>query len=619
MTRVDEFNSFYSSSFDQALQVTYAVSGDRQVALEATVDAYRRAWRDWSKIRDHHPLGYVRNEAWKLTALSRGTHPLRRKHEEDSDTQLLDALAELSIDDRRLIVLMTLGNTDLEEASREVGVPAEEGIESVTTALASLETALRQSLDTIERRMHALASATESLEVPDSVTVRTAARRGRQRNTVLLVAAAVAIILGGGLVATDGDALASRGALPHREKIGDERADVLLDAEKIDAGNLLSAAQVSTLDPATTWKVDNTDENVDNTTPYATCPTKRYADKDPLKVFVRTFAGAGVTAERVAQAIEVSRSDAIAERTYRRLVQWYSDCEHPRVQLVAAYTVQRPFGDFQILRLRSHRSPERTFTVGFSHSGTITSTLVHEADGTKGPSVQAFARTLNESVAKVCKDSGGECADAIQVMRTDPPPTSEAPSFLGIVDLPPIGDIDKVWAAAPVSAKPNPAATQCDRADFTGKTVQRADARIYVLYQATTLPKQFGVAETVGRFSSPKAAKAFVKKVSARLDSCSDDNLSAKVDQHESFKQGDFSGESWRVGLEVTKGQRTHYRTSLVVRGSDVAQVTFTPAGRYDMSKAAFNTVATRVATRLRYAQMTAPSSPDPGRAQQAR
>ena len=125
MTRVDEFNSFYSSTFSDAVQVTYAVCGDRQVAFEATVDAYRRAWRDWTKIRDHHPLGWVRNEAWKLTALSRGTHPLRRKHEEDSDTQLLEALAELSVDDRRLIVLMTLGNTDLEEASREVGVPAE--------------------------------------------------------------------------------------------------------------------------------------------------------------------------------------------------------------------------------------------------------------------------------------------------------------------------------------------------------------------------------------------------------------------------------------------------------------------------------------------------------------
>src|SRR3954447_7224507 len=206
MTRVDEFNSFYSSTFSEAFRVTYAVSGDRNVAYEATVDAYRRAWRDWSKIRDRHPLGYLRNEAWKLTALSRGTHPLRRKHEQDSDTQLLNALGELSVDDRRLIVLMTLGNTDLEEASREVGLPAEEGIESVTNALGSLERAMSQTIDQIERRMHNLGSTTDEFEPPPSATVRTAARRGQRRNTVLLVAAAVALIIGGGFVVTDGDA-----------------------------------------------------------------------------------------------------------------------------------------------------------------------------------------------------------------------------------------------------------------------------------------------------------------------------------------------------------------------------------------------------------------------------
>ena len=76
MTRVDEFTSFYEATSATCLRAVYAMCGDRQVAQEATVDAYRRAWRDWSKIRQRDPLAYVRTEAWKLTALSRGTHPL---------------------------------------------------------------------------------------------------------------------------------------------------------------------------------------------------------------------------------------------------------------------------------------------------------------------------------------------------------------------------------------------------------------------------------------------------------------------------------------------------------------------------------------------------------------
>jgi hypothetical protein len=604
MTRVDEFDSFYSSTHAEVVQVTYAVCGDRQVALESTVDAYRRAWRDWSKIRDRNPLSYVRNEAWKVTSLHRGTHPLRRRHEEDSDTALLEALHELGVDDRRLIVLMTLGNTDLEEASREVDVPAEEGIENVTTALATLEQKLDQSIDEVERRMHALSAVTDTLEVPTPGTIRSAAKRGRQRNTVLLVVAAVVLILGGGMVATDGDALASNEALPAREKIGAEHPDVILDAQKIDAGNLLSSAQVGRLDPKQTWKVESTDENVANTTPYSTCPTKRYADKDPLKVFVRTYT-AGTRSERVAQAIEVSRSDKIATETYKRLVQWYADCEHPRVELVAAYTVKREFGDFQILKLRSHREPERTLTVGFSHSGTITSTLVHEVDGKEGPTVETFAKTLNDSVEKVCKDSGGQCSDAIEVTRTDPPPTSDAPSFLGIVDLPPVADIDKVWAAASASPKPNPAMTQCDKADFSVKAVKRSAARIYVLYRASELPQEFGVAETTGTFSTARKAKSFVKGIKGRIDSCSKDTLSAKVDQHRTIETDQFTGDVWRVGFELDdkKSTKVYYRTAIVRRGKHVAQVTFTPAGRYDISQKEFAQVATRAATRLKYAK----------------
>ncbi len=602
MTRVDEFNSFYSSTFSDALQVTYAVCGDRQVAFEATVDAYRRAWRDWSKIRDRHPLSYVRNEAWKLTSLSRGTHPLRRRHEEDSDTALLTALHDLSIDDRRLIVLMTLGNTDLEEASREVGLPAEEGIENVTTALTQLESVLGEGIDAIERRMHGLATVTASLEVPSAAAVRSAAKRGRQRNTILLVAAAIALIVSGGFVATDGDALATSADLPRREKIGAERVDVVLDSAKIDADNLLAADQLTTLDPTRTWTAEGTDENIANTTPYATCPTKRYADSNPVKVFVRTFASDGLGNARVAQAIEVSRSDEVAAKAYQRLVQWYSDCEHPRVQLVAAYTVKRPFGDFQILSLRSHREPERTFTVGFSHSGTITSTLVHEVDGAEGPSIEAFAKTLNDSVSKVCKDSGGECSKKIEVTQTDPPPTTESPSFLGIVDLPPVADINSVWAAAPFSAQTNPAATQCDLATYTSDSVAAADSRVYVPYQAPDLPKEFGVAETVAKFTSIDKAKAFVTKVTQRIDTCTDRIPTAEVDQRRKFRVLPASGVVWRMSFEVAGDKLVYFRTAIIRRGTNVAQVTFTPSGKYDLGEAEFNRLAERAATRLEYA-----------------
>ena len=602
MTRVDEFNSFYASTFPQALRVTYAVCGDRHVAFESTVDAYRRAWRDWAKIRDGNPLGYVRNEAWKLTGLSRSTHPLRRKQEDDSDTELLEALAELSVTDRRLIVLMTLGNTDLEEASREVDLPAEEGIESVTNALAKLEGRLEQTIDQIERRMNGLVQATASFQQPSSGTIRKAAKRGRQRNTVILVATSIALVIGGGFVVTEGDALDRRASLPYREKIGAERPDAVLGAEKIDSGNLLTADQVSALDAQRSWTVDGTDTDLDNTTPYATCPTKRFSDTDPLKVFVRTYSANGVGKERVAQSIEVSRTAKITDDAYRRLVRWYSDCQHPRVQLVGSYTVKRSAGDFRILVLRSQSSPVRTFTIGFSHSGNVTSTLVHEVDGAKGPSIATFARTLNDSVSRLCRDTGGNCTDAIAVKRTEPPRTTDDPAFLGIVDLPPIAEIDRVWVAVKAfsTGKANPAATECDQADFSG--LKNATSKVFVIPQAKGLPKEFGVAETIGRFPSEKRAKNFVKTLGLRIEDCAATKVSAKVDQRTSFKTSSYSGKAWRINLEVDKNDSAIYRVAIIRRGSDVSQVTFTPSGRFDVSQKTFTTLAGRAGARLRFA-----------------
>ncbi|MEO6471619.1 MAG: hypothetical protein ABIR57_07000 [Aeromicrobium sp.] len=601
MTRVDEFNSFYYATSAQVLQVTYAVCGDRQVALEATIDAYRRSWRDWPKIRQHNPLGYVRTEAWKLTALSRGTHPLRRKNEADSDTGLLAALADLDSDDRRLIVLMTLGNIDLDEASFEIGVPAEVGIENVTTALASLEQKFGQSIDDIERRMLALSDATAALEFPPADTVRTLARRGRRNNALALVAAAIAFIVIGGFAITEGDSLATSAHVPSREKIGAERPDQILNAQKLKASNLLTVAQVKRLDPAHAWKIENTDSDVKNVKPYSTCPPIRFSDPDPLRVFVRTYKTGRADRERVAQAIEVSRSPAIAEKAYHRLVRWYSNCELPRVQLVDSYTVKRPFGNFQILRLRSYRSPERTFTVGFSHSGTVTSTLVHEVDSNKGSDIDTFARTLNDSVARVCKDSGGTCTNDIEVLKADPPATSLAPAFLGIVDLPPIAAIDDDWAGTdPVTTKKNPAMTLCDNANFTGKGV-KASSRVFLIPKARELPTQFGVAETVALFDSEKAAKAFVAKAGSEVEKCPKAKLSASLDERKTLKSSDAVGNVWRIAFEVDKKTKVYYRMALVRRGAAVAQVTFTSAPKYDVSRKEFEQLAQRASQRLVY------------------
>jgi hypothetical protein len=109
------------------------------------------------------------------------------------------------------------------------------------------------------------------------------------------------------------------------------------------------------------------------------------------------------------------------------------------------------------------------------------------------------------------------------------------------------------------------------------------------------------VAETVGRFRSDADAKKFVAAIEKKLSRCPDKDLSAEVDQKVKIDSGGNTGTAWRVGLEVNKKSRVYYRMAIVRHGSDVTQVTFTPAGRYDISQKVFAAVATRASQRLVY------------------
>jgi hypothetical protein len=602
MTRVDEFDAFYSSTQRVTLVTTYAKCGDRDIARDATIEAYRHAWRQWPRVSAAEPSAFVRAEAWRGTGLSRGAHLWRKRSPHTTDQALLDQLTDLEQPSRRLISLMTIADVDLDEAAREVGVDDEAALELASRGFARIEEGLGASIDEVVERMRALAIVTAGLDLPTASEVRHSATRGARRNTVLAVATALAVTLIGGAFVAQGDAMARQGALPDREKIGAESRDIVLDSHNIGTDDLLSPSAVAALRPDVAWTVEGTDTDPANETPYATCPTTRFADPAPLKVFVRAFSNS--RDGRVAQALEVSRSQQASEAAFARLVSFYAGCQHPRTRLVDAYRVERPFGDFQILRLQSYRSPARFITVGLAQSGALTSTLVHESPGTRRTDVRQFARVLNESISRVCADSGGDCSERFTVSRALPPPAAQFPQFLGVVDLPPVKTIDSVWSAsAPIpTADQNPTATLCDDATFTGKSVQSAQSRVFAIPEARALPAQFALTQTTATMTSARAAKKFYDDLVERVEDCPESDLPAAVDEEEKVSGPGFGGRSWRIGLEIGKDEVVYYRMGIVRRGPDLTQMLFPPAGKYALSGDEFQSVLSRAGERLAYA-----------------
>ena len=599
MTRVEEFDSFYDSTRQYVLHQTYALSGDLTIATAAVKDAYSRTWQDWSKMRSRDPLSFVRSESWRQAVLQRGTHLLRRKHTDDRDQELLDALHELPGNARRLLVLQTIGELTPDDAAREVGVTEETAGSATTIARQALERRLGADGHAIVARLHGLRQ--ESDQVPferPSLARRRAQRRGR-RQTVSLVAAGVLAVIGAGVVVTQGgplDNAADAAGGPHRP-VADEDELAMTDDDMLDE------SEVQQLDKGKTWEVTETSKDMSARDKLSTCPSRRFADRQAAAGWVRTFAPTKDSGEQAVQSVEVSQDEKSAEQGFRRTVRWYADCAVPRLQLMDSYEVKHKGREGVVLQMRRWDNPARTYTIGVSRAGTVTSALVHSTKGTKGPGIDAFSRTVDKTLEPLCDEDDKACSKPGKVSRSLPPETSSATGFLGAVDLPAIKGVEELWVGTdPTSANPNPAATRCDDTKFTGKEIELARARTYVIPEDDTLSEAkspFGISQTVGGFKKPEAAKRFMEKLTSRVDGC-DKDLGTQVSDDSEVGGPGITGKTWKLTFEVDDKTKATYRLGVVRSGDQVSQILFTPDKKYDIGADEFDRLITRAGERLR-------------------
>jgi hypothetical protein len=163
-----------------------------------------------------------------------------------------------------------------------------------------------------------------------------------------------------------------------------------------------------------------------------------------------------------------------------------------------------------------------------------------------------------------------------------------------------VSEVDRPWVGTPpLQARTNPAATGCDRADFTQKAVSHAMTRTFVIPRAG-LPEAFGLTETVGTLSKP-AARTFVQTVRDRMASCENRDLGAEVEQLETFREGDTELAVWRVTSELTDKQTVTYLMGIARVGTAIGQVGFVPAPGVFMEAGEFTSLVRRAGDRLGY------------------
>ncbi|TIC84313.1 hypothetical protein [Nocardioides sp. GY 10127] len=621
MTEQQDFDDLYAEARERLLLQAYALTGDLRASRGAVRETFVSAWQHWRQAtRGSDPEAWVRPRAWALAHRRHTTHVWHREKSLDPGVRrTLEALSSLSWTQRRVLVLVHLAAVSLPDAARELGLTVDAFTSELQRSTAAVALAAEVPSSHVPIMLRGLEPALEGVRWSRAARLRRAGTTRRRTAVVVGVGLVAAAVVVSGVVVDDPDGARPRldraltgvstaGAGAGVEGSADGSSTSAADAVALVDDDMLAADDLEGVVAGKGWKVLETDHNVDGDGLVLPCQQTRYADEDVQDALVRTLRSAGSGAERLtATQMTEESADALAARaSYTLWSQWVSGCTDTRTQLLAVRDVAG-VGDqaFQVV-LRDWSSPTTTEVVQVARTGRYLTVVALERRGTATGSLPAAARTLSSAVSGLCGLVGaGACGGSPTLTETDPVPVAEVPTMLVDADLPPVTGVSADWAGSETDTKvaTNPAATRCDETSFSGRYrgVRFTDTatRTFLIPDATKLPVEFGLTETVGALPVARA-KALVTHVAARMSSCSDRDPGTKVRVVRTRTDGADQVSVWRVTVEVTARKSVVYDMALVRHGGALAQVGFVPAGRRTFADGAFTALAERALARLR-------------------
>lgn len=609
MTSVDDFDAFYKAARARLLLQTYALTGDLSASRSAVRDSFVSAWHHWRKVsRLADPEGWVRPRAWQHAQRRHTARLWHRDRSLDAETRAtLDALGKLTVTQRKLLLLAHLAPLSMGDLAREVGLPRTLAEQQLQTATARFAVHRDVPSTAIRPLFEPLREQAERARWPRSTIIRRTGAARRRTHTMVGAGVAVAALLVSGSLVTD--VAGVRPTLAGEAGPTAEGSEALQpprpteepepEPEKFSGDRLLTTAQVSRLVPGARWAVTGTSDNTEGDGLVVPCQQARFADPRGLATLVRSFETGSKPRRTVVQTAELSRDGQRARRAYGTSLAWYAGCVEPRVQLLTTQRVDGVADAARILVLRDWSEPDATWLAGVARTGRITTTTFTRVPG-RSTAVSGTARLLAEAVRSLCgQPEAGGCPRRTRIATAEPVPVGPAPGMLVEVDLPPVEGVSRPWVGTePRKAMDNDASTRCDRADFTGKPMSHNVTRTFVIPQATRLPPQFGITQTVGTLPLPRA-RAFVAEIRRRMAACPDNDLGTKVTRsgHLDQKRRDLS--VWNVRTEISDEETVSFQMGIVREGTAVSQIGFVPHQGVSMAPGAFMSLVRRALDRL--------------------
>jgi DNA-directed RNA polymerase specialized sigma24 family protein len=588
-----QFDQFYLASRRRLVLEAYALTGDLSAARSAVRDAFEAAEHHWRKVsRLPDPEEWVRPRAW---AMAQRRHVARLWHREKGlsteQKGVLDALHHLPDQQRKVLLLTHLAGLTTADIGRELGETAARIEHQLSVATRAFSKETEVSSDDVLGAIESLAPIAEATALPRAAVVQRGGRRRLRLHTGVSIVVLLALTLVGGMFVVRGGASEPAAAKAERAA-----------AKPVTEDMLLTLAQVQPLVPQQPWRELETSDNTSGTGINTVCQATRFADPSGRGTFVRRFEAPGKPRRNLLQTVEISRDDRAAAAAYRTTLGWFAGCSEARLQLLNAYRVRGLGEEAEMLKLRIPGNVSRTYVVGVARTGSLTvSTVLETLDGRPVEITRAVSG-LTAAVRNLCEaDPSGPCPTSVRAAPVLPPPSGETPGSLAVADLPVVGRINRPWVGTqPAPARPNVAATTCDKANFARAGAPRAATRTFLIPQAK-LPKRFGITETIGAFASERRARALVRSISASMASCERRDLGAEIGselvQPKGYRGSEYA--LWRLDSEINENATVGFWMGVARVGRYVAQVNFTPAGANDVDEVTFQALITRARDRL--------------------
>lgn len=611
-----DFETFYKDVRSRLLLQTWALTGDLTAGRKAVQDALIIGWHHWRKVGRLTPAereDWARPIAWRYALRRHSVPHFHRSKDGDERAQAtIEALRQLPLEERRVLLLAHLTTVSEETVAREVGITPQRAAQVLQNATRDFGEALGAQPHEVLPCFASMAETVETTRWPRPTILTRAGSARRRSHTVIAAGLAVAAFVGSGFAVTD-----AAGDRPNLETLTlrhspsasqtpegyDLAVDTLLDQDQI--GTALGGVWSATL-------------TSDDRTSAVQLPCQRaaLADPHPRAVIGRTFAGEK-KADTAMQSSLASATTTAAQQAYAKTLGWYGGCRDSRVQLIATRTVTGVGDQASVLLLRDWTAPQRTITVGVARTGMLTTAVAgslpvaaakHGARSKPAddPSVAGATTLLGQAVQRLCAlPDAGACTTTPSAAVAPPPSSGATPAMINEADIPPVQGVEEPWVGTPaVKATTNIAATRCDDADFTKPGITNALTRSFVIPTAKGLAPQFGLTETIGDFGKTRAASDFVEQIRTRLAACSDKERGSHVTKltTSSSAAGDLT--AWRVQVETStsaEAASVTYLMAIVRTAAGVAQVGFVPSGKVTMTDSDFTALAQRAAERLTY------------------